>query len=300
MASLGDIRKRIRSVHGSQKITRAMKMVAASKLRRAQDAIVSARPYASGMGKLLGRVLDGAQKKLPADILLHPLLELREPVRRTCLVVISSDRGSCGAFNSNLFRRAERFLQRDDGDHVIEVMTLGRKARDYFKKRPNTPVVDVPDVVTNGNFERTEDVAQKLIEGFLSGHYDSVLILYNKFKSALVQQVTLSDVLPISADGPATAQNESTGAFHVDYLCAPSQEALLENMLPRWVAVQLYLAVLDSAAAEHGARMTAMDAATKNAQELAESLTLQYNRARQAAITRELMDIVGGAEALAG
>lgn len=296
MASLGDIRKRIRSVHGSQKITRAMKMVAASKLRRAQDAIISARPYAFGMGTLLGRVLRSAQEQAPEGTVLHPLLEMRETTRRTCLVVVSSDRGSCGAFNSNLFRRAERFMQREDGDHEIDVMTIGKKAREYFRKRANTTVVDVPDMVAQASFERTEEVAQTLIKGFVDGRYDSVLVLYNKFKSAMVQQVTLSDVLPITPS--ATPADEAQS--QVDYLHAPSQEVLLAEMLPRWVAVQLFLAVLDSAAAEHGARMTAMDAATKNAQELAESLTLQYNRARQAAITRELMDIVGGAEALAG
>lgn len=296
MASLGDIRKRIRSVHGSQKITRAMKMVAASKLRRAQDAIVSARPYAAGMGTLLGRVLKSAQEQAPEGTVLHPLLELRETTKRTCLVVVSSDRGSCGAFNSNLFRRAERFLQRDDGDHEIEVMTIGKKAREYFRKRQGITVVDVPGVVAQATFERTEEVAQTLINGFVDGRYDSVLLLFNKFKSAMVQQVTLADVLPITPSATDTGSDPA----HVDYLYAPNQQQLLAEMLPRWVAVQLFLAVLDSAAAEHGARMTAMDAATKNAQELAESLTLQYNRARQAAITRELMDIVGGAEALAG
>ena len=295
MASLGDIRKRIRSVHGSQKITRAMMMVAASKLRRAQDAILSARPYAQGLNTLLGRVLASAQQQVPADTLLHPLLELRDPVKRTCLVVISSDRGSCGAFNSNLFRRAERFLERGNALGAVEIMTIGRKARDYFKKRPRTTMVDMPDVISTSSFERTEEVAQKLVEGFLSGHYDSVLVLYNQFKSAMVQQVTLTDVLPISPQVAVT----STGP-EVDYLYSPDQQALLADMLPRWVAVQLFRAVLESVASEHGARMTAMDAATKNAQELSESLTLQYNRARQAAITRELMDIVGGAEALAG
>jgi F-type H+-transporting ATPase subunit gamma len=295
MASLGDIRKRIRSVHGSQKITRAMKMVAASKLRRAQDAIVSARPYAHGLTTLLGRVLQSAQQQVAPDTLLHPLLQMRETTTRTCLVVISSDRGSCGAFNSNLFRRAERFLQRGDAQGTVEIMTVGRKARDYFKKRPRTPMVDVPDIIASSSFERTEELAQRLIDGFLAGRYDSVLLLYNQFKSAMVQQVTLTDVLPIS---PQVAPTQ-TGA-EVDYLYSPDKQALLADMLPRWVAVQLFRAVLESVASEHGARMTAMDAATKNAQELSESLTLQYNRARQAAITRELMDIVGGAEALAG
>jgi F-type H+-transporting ATPase subunit gamma len=296
MASLGDIRKRIRSVHGSQKITRAMKMVAASKLRRAQDAILSARPYAQGLNTLLGRVLARAQSQAGTDELLHPLLQMREPVQRTCLVVISSDRGSCGAFNSNLFRRAERFMESRKHEGKVEVMTVGRKARDYFRKRPNITMVDVPDVVAHQSFEGTEEVAQKLIEQFLAGRFDSVLVLYNQFKSAMVQQVTLVDVLPIS---PQAAAADADGQ-EVDYLYTPSQEALLADMLPRWVSVQLFRAVLESAASEHGARMTAMDAATKNAQELAESLTLQYNRARQAAITRELMDIVGGAEALAG
>lgn len=297
MASLGDIRKRIRSVHGSQKITRAMKMVAASKLRRAQDAILSARPYAKGLNTLLGRVLARAQQQAGEDALLHPLLAMREPIKRTCLVVISSDRGSCGAFNSNLFRRAERFMEDSKRQGEVEVMTVGCKARDHFRKRPNTAMIDVADVVAQQSFEATEEVAQRLIEQFLSGHYDSVLVLYNQFKSAMVQQVTLVDVLPISPEAAAVADAESQ---EVDYLYTPSQEALLADMLPRWVTVQLFRAVLESAASEHGARMTAMDAATKNAQELAESLTLQYNRARQAAITRELMDIVGGAEALAG
>jgi F-type H+-transporting ATPase subunit gamma len=298
MASLGDIRKRIRSVHGSQKITRAMKMVAASKLRRAQDAIVSARPYAKSLEVLLGRVLARAQSQVNADVLLHPLLEMRDPVKRTCLVVISSDRGSCGAFNSNLFRRAERVLREGRAEGSVEVMTIGRKARDYFTKRPNTAMVDVPDVIAKASFERTEDVAQKLTEGFLAGRYDSVLVLYNQFKSAMVQQVTLTDVLPVSPQAAGELATDDDEA--VDYIYAPDQTALLAHLLPRFVAVQLFRAVLESAASEHGARMTAMDAATKNAQELAEGLTLQYNRARQAAITRELMDIVGGAEALAG
>jgi F-type H+-transporting ATPase subunit gamma len=153
----------------------------------------------------------------------------------------------------------------------------------------------VPDIIASSSFERTEELAQRLIDGFLAGRYDSVLLLYNQFKSAMVQQVTLTDVLPIS---PQVAPTQ-TGA-EVDYLYSPDKQALLADMLPRWVAVQLFRAVLESVASEHGARMTAMDAATKNAQELSESLTLQYNRARQAAITRELMDIVGGAEALAG
>ena len=159
-------------------------------------------------------------------------------------------------------------------------------------------MVDMPDVLAKASFERTEEVAQKLIDGFMAGRYDSVLVLYNQFKSAMVQQVTLTDVLPVSPQ--AAGELASEGDEAVDYIYAPDQTALLAHLLPRFVSVQLFRAVLESAASEHGARMTAMDAATKNAQELAEGLTLQYNRARQAAITRELMDLVGGAEALAG
>lgn len=225
-------------------------------------------------------------------------------------MVISSDRGSCGAFNSNLFRRAERFLREEQaGRGPVEVLTLGKKARDYFGKRPNIFTRDVPGVIAAASFEQVEEVAQELIDGFVAGRFDSVLVLYNQFKSAMVQQVTLFDVLPISLSAPddsgevtglADGTSGSGASDGVDYLYAPSQSEALAAMLPRWVAVVLFRAVLESAAAEHGARMTAMDAATKNAQELAEGLTLQYNRARQAAITRELMDIVGGAEALAG
>lgn len=300
MAGLGDIRKRIRSVHGSQKITRAMKMVAASKLRRAQDAIIGARPYAAALGTLTARVLARAQAQAGVEgQVLHPLLAMREPIARTCVVVISSDRGSCGAFNSNLFRRAERFLREGEmGRGPVQVLTLGKKARDYFAKRTGITAQDRPGILAAASFEQVEEVAQELIEGFLAGRFDSVLVLYNQFKSAMVQEVTLFDVLPISlATGPGLGAEDAAGA---DTIYAPSQAQALAAMLPRWVAVVLYRAVLESAAAEHGARMTAMDAATKNAQDLAEALTLQYNRARQANITRELMDIVGGAEALAG
>ncbi|KAK1548429.1 hypothetical protein Q3G72_025259 [Acer saccharum] len=233
-----------------------MKLVAASKLRRAQDAIVAARPYAQQIGHLLARVATRAMADAEfADQPAHPLLGQRAG-GRVLLIVITSDRGSCGAFNSNIIRRAERFLQENaERFSTIELATIGRKGRDYFKKRPQYKVFDHADVFGDLNFRRASEIANDWVKQFEAGSLDSVMLLYNEFKTAMNQHVVVHD---------------------------------------------LWRALLESAAAEQGARMTAMDAASNNARDMADALTLQYNRARQATITRDLMDIVGGAEALSG
>jgi F-type H+-transporting ATPase subunit gamma len=308
MASLRDIRKRIRSVKNSQKITKAMKLVAASKLKRAQDAIVRARPYATALGGLLSRV--SARAQLDTDLTeaqpLHPLLVLRPP-RRVLLVVITSDRGLCGAFNSNILRRAERFISENAQrfEH-IEVATIGRKGRDYFRKRHLAPVRDYPGIVGNLHYDQAITLAEGLVKEYTEQSLDAVFLLYNEFKSAISQQVSLRDILPVTPEAPQQASSNADGsagqapADEVDYLYEPSRAAVLDRLVPRYVAIEMWRALLESVASEHGARMTAMDSATRNARDLTEQLTLQYNRARQATITRELMDIVGGAEALSG
>jgi F-type H+-transporting ATPase subunit gamma len=289
MASLREIRKRIRSVKSTQKITGAMKLVAASKLRRAQDSITAARPYAIELGSLLHRLATRADSEPAA----HPLLELR-PLKRVLLVVITSDRGLAGAFNANILRRAERFL-REQGprfDH-LEIATVGRKARDYFKKRKVATVRDFPGVFTDLRYERASEIAEGLCKEYVAHDLDAVFLLYNEFKSAMMQRVVVQDLLPI-------VHEELPVGDDIDYLYEPDQPAVLDRLVPRYVATIVWRSLLESWASEQGARMTAMDSATKNAKELVARYTLLYNRTRQASITRELMEIVSGAEALKG
>ena len=289
MAALSDIRKRIRSVNSSQKITKAMKLVAASKLKRAQDAVVQARPYADAIAGLAAR----ASARAALDLLQapHPLLALRQQ-RRVQLVVFTSDRGLCGGFNSNILRRAERFIaENDERFEALEVVTVGRKGRDHFRRRRDLQVRHVAHLGNEPAYAEAEGLVQEMVGPFTDQTLDSVFLLYNAFKSAITQVVTLRDILPL-----VPAILPSDGA--VDYIYEPAPGALLDALLPRYLASQIWQALLESCAAEHGARMTAMDAASQNARDMSATLTLQYNRARQAAITRELMDIVGGAEAL--
>ncbi len=306
MASLRDIRKRIRSVKNSQKITKAMKLVAASKLKRAQEAITRARPYAVELGSLLSRVAARAQAEASDDCPIHPLLALRAP-RRVLLVVITSDRGLCGAFNSGILRRAERFIS-ENGPRFehLEIATIGRKGRDYFRKRHVAPARDFPGIVGNLQYEQATALADEFAKAYVEHKLDAVYLLYNEFKSAISQQVTVADVLPVAPEQVQAAPpgkavlDGAMAAGEVDYIYEPDRYAVLDRLVPRYVAILIWRALLESVASEHGARMTAMDSATRNARDLTEKLTLQYNRARQATITRELMDIVGGAEALSG
>lgn len=289
MASLRDIRKRIRSVKNIQKSTGAMKLVAAAKLRRAQEAILTARPYAQQLGGLLHRVATRAQGE--HGELAHPLLEVREP-ERVLLVVMTSDRGLCGGFNSNILKRAERFVREESGKYEsLQLATIGRRGADYFRKRQVATVRDFPGVFEALTFRRASEIASGLAKEFVAHDLDAICLLYNEFKNVASQKVVVENLLPI-------VHEELPAGDEIDYIYEPSQDVVLDELVPRYVATHVWRALLESFASEQGARMTAMEAATKNAKELVSGLTLQYNRARQTAITKELMDIVGGAEAL--
>ncbi|MEC9465833.1 MAG: ATP synthase F1 subunit gamma [Myxococcota bacterium] len=289
MASLRDIRTRIKSVKNTQKITGAMKLVAASKLRRAQDAITAARPYALEIDTALQRVAQNVVAD--GDDQLHPLLTKRE-VKNVLLVVLTSDRGLCGPFNSGIIRRADQFLAENSGKYEsIEVASLGRRGAEHFRKT-GVAFKDYPGIFDGLDFRAASDLAESFSRNFVDGKYDAVFLIYNQFKSAINQEVTLQELLPVSPD--------VSGSDAADYIYEPSAEEVLESLVPRYVATLVWRALLESVASEHGARMTAMDSATKNAVEIADKLTLEYNRARQAAITQELMEIIGGAAAISG
>jgi F-type H+-transporting ATPase subunit gamma len=286
--SLRDIRNRIGSVKSTRQITKAMKMMSAAKLRRAQDAILKARPYAQLLEQTLSRI---AARAAAEEVVAHPLLAPRAP-RTAEVVVVTSDRGLAGGFNSNLCRRVQRFLT-ESGDRfeAVALATIGKKGRDFFRARRIAVRQDYPGVHSALAYEKAEALAQEYTARYLAGEIDAVYLAYNEFKSAISQKPVVVQLLPIET--PAGA--DVTG---VDFQYEPSREALLADLLPRHVATQVWRSLLESAAAEHGARMSAMESATKNAEDMINALTLQYNRARQAYVTKELMEIVGGAEAL--
>ena len=288
MASLRDIRKRIRSVKSTQKITRAMKLVSASKLRRAQQAIVAARPYAVTMHDMISRI---AQKSKVES--LHALLDKRDETRRVMVVVLTSDRGMCGAFNSNAIKKADRYIAEHKKHwEAVELGAVGRRGRDYFKKRGFTIRREYSNIYDGLNFAVAQRIANEIRDEYLAKDLDAVYFVYNEFKSAVTQQVVVEQLLPIQP-----SKEETAGA---DYEYEPSPQEVLNELLPRYLATQVYRALLESQASEHGARMSAMENATKNASEMIASLTLVYNRARQAAITKELMEIISGSEAQKG
>jgi F-type H+-transporting ATPase subunit gamma len=288
--SLRDIRNRIGSVKSTRQITKAMKMVSAAKLRRAQDAILKTRPYALLLEQTLGRV---AARAAADEAATHPLLAARAE-RRAEVVVVTSDRGLAGGFNSNICRRVQRFVV-ENSDRFEQVMlaSVGKKGRDYFKARKLEVRKDFTGVHANLRYETAEEIAREYQDRYLSGEVDAVFLAYNEFKSAISQKPVVVQLLPIQT----TAEAEASGPT-VDFKYEPSREALLADLLPRHVGMQVWRALLESAASEHGARMSAMESATKNAEEMIAALTLQYNRARQAYVTKELMEIVSGAEAL--
>jgi F-type H+-transporting ATPase subunit gamma len=267
-----------------------MKMVSAAKLKRAQDAIVAARPYAGKMREVVQAVAGRAGQDA------HPLLSSRER-KKVALLVVTSDRGLCGGFNSNLLRAANRFL-RENGGGVEEIVLfgVGRKARDFFRRRQVPMRKEYLNVLGTLSYGHAEQVANDLIGGFLEEEFDEVIIAFNEFRSAISQVVRMEKLFPV-AFGQA---GESAAADGIDYLYEPSQKEILATLLPKYVEAQILRVLLESVAGEHGARMTAMDSATNNAVEMISRLTLQMNRARQAAITKELMEIIGGAEALKG
>jgi F-type H+-transporting ATPase subunit gamma len=288
MATLRDIRRRIRSVESTQKITRAMKLVAAAKLRRAQERILAARPYAAKMGELLGSLVGRAGEET------HPLLA-RRATGRTRLVIVTADKGLCGPFNANVLRASLQFLRERRGVDLTLVV-VGKKARDFYRKRPEYSIKSE----RLGFFDRlayhhAQELAQELMAGYLAGEVDEVHLLYNEFRSVAVQRVRREQLLPIVAAGDGDG---GAGGPGVEYIYEPSPEAILASLLPRHVTTQVFRVLMESVAGEHGARMTAMEAATKNAKEMIGVLTIQYNKARQERITKELLDIVGGAEAL--
>ena len=286
MANLKAIRNRIASVKGTQKITRAMKMVAAAKLRRAQENILSLRPYANDVMEMLADVA------ALTEVEDHPLLARRDP-DRVMLVVLTSDRGLCGGFNSNINRSTEEYLKTHRDVHKeTSLAIIGRKGRDYFRRRDVTIRHELMGIFEDLNWDKAAEVARTIIHEYSQGDLDAVYLVYNEFKSVISQRVVVEPLLPIT---PAQAQEGQ-----VEFIFEPSKEALLDRLLPMYVEVEVYRALLESVASEFGARMTAMDNATKNAAEMIESLTLQYNKARQAAITNELLEVVAGAEALKG
>ncbi len=285
MASTRDLKRRIRSIKGTQQITKAMKMVAAAKLRRAQARILAARPYADTLARVLASLAGRTEHT-------HPLLEERE-LRTVWLVVVSGDKGLCGAFNANLLREAERVLRDRDWPEV-EVVAVGKKAADHFAKREWHVAHAERETMSQLGPEDGPRLGEMFVSAFSSGQADEVWLLYNRFLSIIRHELVLERLLPI--EPPEGGEVDAAGG--IDYIYEPAPDILLGELLPRHVATQVQRALYDSAAAEQAARMTAMDAATKNAADMIDHLTLLYNRTRQAAITKEILEIVAGAEAL--
>jgi len=285
VATLKAIRKRIGSIRNTQQITKAMKMVSAAKLRRAQEAVLAARPYAEKMAALLQNL----SARVAAEA--HPLLTAREE-KKVLLLLLTADRGLCGGYNSNLIRAAEGFLRGQGGEKEIQLAVVGRKGVDYFRRRKVEMAERYINIGARPAEELAAELAEKLIARFLQGECDAVYLLYSRFRSALSQVPTMEKLVPVAAE-----KDEGEGQA-TEYLYEPGLEALLSSLLPKVVEVGIYRALLEASASEHGARMTAMDSATSNAAEMISTLTLQMNRARQASITKELLEVVSTAEAL--
>ena len=288
MPSLIDLRRRIRAVKNTQQITKAMKTVSASKLRRAQDRIIGARPFAREML----RVLNGLASRV--DSTAHPLLESegRDTTKPSLLVVVTADKGLCGGFNSALLRRAGGYIREADGQ--VALALIGRKGRDFFRRHSFEVRYEDINLFNDLKYIHAQGVAEVAIQQFIEGAVSSVHLLYNEFKSVIQQDVVVDQLLPIRQIAPSDGEAEVLA----DYLFEPNPDQIFETLLPRHVEIQIFRALLESAAAEHAARMTAMDAATRNAGDMIEALTLHMNKVRQATITRELIEVVSGAQAL--
>lgn len=288
MPSLIDLRRRIRAIKSTQQITRAMKTVAASKLRRAQERILGARPFAQQMLRVLNRL---AARVDPSA---HPLLAERPEHGRILLIIITADRGLCGSFNSNIVRRAGAFIV-ESPERQVALALVGRKGRDFFRRHGFDVWYEQVNIFSQLRYAHAQEIAREAIERFRSGDADAVYLVYNEFKSVLQQRVVIERLLPIVR---LDLGEEAAPSAGVDYLYEPAPEQIFKELLPRHVEVQIYRALLESSAAEHAARMTAMDAASKNSAEMIERLTLYMNKVRQAAITREIIEVISGAEAL--
>jgi len=293
MANLKEVRIRITSVQSTQQITKAMKMVSAAKLKRATNAIVQLRPYATKLKEILGNLSASLEESS------SPYTQEREP-NKVLIVVISSNRGLAGAFNMNVIKATNNLIsgkyssQYANGN--VSILAIGKKSQDFYEKRDYKVVGNNNEVYAALTFENVTKITDSIMAGFTKGDYDQVELVYNQFKNAAVQIVTAEQLLPL----PKNAISEVKGASTVDYILEPSQEEIVEQLIPKSIKIQLYKAVLDSHASEHGARMTSMDKATENAGDLLKALKLSYNQARQAAITTELSEIVSGAAALNG
>ena len=300
MPSLIDMRRRIRAVKNTQQITKAMKMVAASKLRRAQERVMNARPFALQAQ----RVLKSLTARVDPD--LHPLLAVRPrtPASRTLVIVITGDKGLCGGFNTNVIKAAASFVL-DSGEQCV-LGLVGRKGREYFTRRGFAVAFEQVNLFQTLKFQDALDSANYAIDGFVNGDYDRVMLVYNEFKSVISQRVVIDQLLPLSREQATGADPEyaSGGAAtpppssQIEHLYEPSPQEIFEGLLPRYVEVQIYRALLESNAAFFAAQMTAMDTAVKNSTDMIASLTLYMNKVRQAAITREIIEVVSGAEAL--
>ena len=300
MANLKEVRVRIASVISTQQITKAMKMVSASKLRRAQGAIQQIRPYAEGLQNMVGRLVSG----LEGSAAEMPLTSVRE-IKRVGVVLLTSDKGLCGGFNSNLIKTARRFIQDLPADQQATLIPVGRKGVDFFKRSGLPQDLRFKDLMLKIRYQATAEMAEQLSKAFVQGEYDQVVVVYSEFKNPVVQYFRVMPWLPLQAESPSASSSSSpsgagAGQGAADYLYEPGREQIVQDLLPFSLAIDLHKAMLDTQASEHGARMTAMDKATENAGDLLRELRLQYNRARQAAITTEITEIVGGAAALAG
>ena len=297
MPSLIDLRRRVRSVKNTQQITKAMKMVAASKLRRAQERIMGARPFALQMQRVLGSLAGRV------DASIHPLLSAREPspTGRTLVIVVTGDKGLCGGFNTSIIKGASGVVLASP--QPCSLGLIGRKGRDFFARRAFTVLFEQVNIFHRLTFADAQAIAKTAMDGFTSEEFDRVVIVYNEFKSVMTQRVVVDQLLPIpraEVEGDAATRPAPAGQLVnlTDYLYEPSAQEIFNQLLPRHVEVQVYRALLESNAAFFAAQMTAMDTATKNSAEMIASLTLYMNKVRQAAITREIIEVVSGAQAL--
>lgn len=296
MANLKEVRGRIQSVNSTQQITKAMKMVAAAKLRRAQDSILQMRPYAEKLTSLLGRVSSSLDESFD-----NKYGKASEEVNNVLVIVVTSDRGLCGGFNSSVAKAVVALVndkypvQKAAGQ--LDILSIGKKGAEFFQRRDFNVNTQFMGVFGNLSFNTVKSAAEFVMQAFLDGKYDKVELVYNEFKNVATQLVKVEQFLPIVAEH--ATENNSEITTTIDYLFEPDKKTIVEELIPKSLKIQLYKAILESNAAEHGARMTAMDKATENAGELLKELKLIYNRSRQAAITTEILEIVGGAEALA-
>jgi F-type H+-transporting ATPase subunit gamma len=294
MANLKEVRNRISSVISTQQITKAMKMVSAAKLRRAQDAIIMMRPYAAKLREIMENISGTLDGNAGGDF-----AKVR-PVQNVLIVAINSNRGLCGAFNANVIRNVNRMLREEyAAQHRqgnVKVLCIGKKASDFFGKQAGLVVSQHNDIYNALTFDGVAAIAEGIMNDFKAGSYDKVVVVYNQFKNAAVQYVMVEQMLPIAPPAKDAGAKESAN----DYIFEPAKEELVLELIPKTIKIQLYKAILDSIASEHGARMTSMNKATDNAGELLRDLRLSYNKARQAAITGEILEIVAGAEALNG